>query len=203
MEDTEDKIHDPHLRQISLQVSLTTKTTASTTGSTAVGASRSTRVLGGIAVEELIISHANITALADKDTGFHVAEAGRADNGHLLALHVRFPANVHHSIWVSKSIFAPGVGDLPVQHRSVLVDGRPGARLAIRKADGGGGAVGDGDGDMGLNSVDPGALDAPNDQDQVFAGLVAEFVGVGPVLAKPDTVSGAVAVDAESLEGQF
>jgi hypothetical protein len=119
-----------------------------------------------------------------------------------VALHVGLAADVDDA-HRAEGVLAPRVGDLAVEHGGVVIDGRPGARLARGEADGGAGAVGYGGGDERLHDVDPRPLRAPDDEHDVPAGLVAEFVCVGPVVAEPDALVRGVAIDAERFEAQL
>lgn len=75
--------------------------------------------------------------------------------------------------------------------------------MARGEADGGAGAVGDGDGHVWLLDVDPGPFGSPDDEDEVLAGFVAEFIGIWAVGAEPDVAGGGIAVDAEGAKGHF
>jgi hypothetical protein len=119
-----------------------------------------------------------------------------------VALHVGLAADVDDA-HRAQGVLAPRFGDLAVEHGGVVIDGRPGARPARGEADGGAGAVGDGGSDERLHDIDPRPLLAPDDEHDVLAGLVAEFVGVGPVVAEPDALVRAVAIDAERFEVQL
>ena len=83
-------------------------------------------------------------------------------------------------------VLAPRVADLAVEHGGVRVDGGEGAALAAGHRDGRRLAWGQGDGDQGWHGVDPAAHGAPLDEDQVLAGVVGHFVGVGAIGTDPD-----------------
>lgn len=188
--------------EIGLELSAVAETAASTAGGAVVEAVLRTGLRGGVAVLELVARHANVAVRADEDAALHVADAGGADDAHLVALHVGLAADVDDA-HRAEGVLAPRVGDLAVEHGGVAMDGRPGARLARGEADGGAGAVGDGGGDERLYDVDPRPLRAPDDEHDVLAGLIAEFVCVGPVVAEPDALVRAVAIDAERFEAHL
>jgi hypothetical protein len=189
-------------REVGVKLSALTKTTASTASSTAIGAILSTGLGASCAVLELISSHADIAFGADEDAGIHVANTLGSNNGHLVTLHVGLAADIHNSV-VFERVLAPGVADLTIEHLGVLIDGRPGARLAIGEGDCLAGTVGNGDGDQGLNGIDPRTHRAPDDEDDVLARLVMELIGVWAVIAQPDAFVGGFAVHAKRFESHF
>ena len=90
-------------------------------------------------------------------------------------------------------------------HRGVGVDASPAAGGALGKGDGGGLAAGKRVGDQGLHWVetsDPGAGGAPENEDHVLAGGVGELVGVVAIGAHPGVGGGSIRVDAGGLEAQ-
>ena len=191
------------LIEVGLDLSTGTQTAASAAGSPVVETVLGAGLGAGRAVDELVIVHADVGGFADEDAGFHVADAGGAHDPHGSALHVGLAADVDDA-HLAERVLAPGVGDLAVQHDGVVVDGGPGARLARREADGRAGAVGDRGGHQRLLDVDPGSLGAPDDEDQVLAGFVAELAGVGSIGAEPDTaLGGALGVEADGAEAEI
>ena len=139
----------------SVEPNTTSSTIAATTGGrTIVEAVLSTDLGAGVAVHKLVVVHADVPGLAGKVALFHVADASRADDGHLLTFHVGQLADIHHSHF-AEGILSPGIVDLSVEHDGVRVDGGPRTGLTRGEADGDAGVVGDGGGDVRLLDVDP------------------------------------------------
>jgi len=115
-----------------------------------------------------------------------------------VSVHIDLAGDVDHAP-LSESEFTPGVGSLTVDHLGVAIDGGPSAGGTIGKAHPKGLAGSDASGDGGLDSVDPRAGDAPDDEDEVLAGIVDELVLVGTVLAEPGLAVGGVGIDAQRV----
>ena len=118
-----------------------------------------------------------------------------------MAIHVHLPADINNTV-LAKCILAPRVARLPVDELGVRVHGGPGTGRAVGKGDGQGRPSGDGGGDAWLDGVDPRACNAPDDEDQVFAAAVGEFVRVGPVGAEPGCAVGDGRVNARGKDAQ-
>lgn len=189
-----DKISLPGLIEKSGEVGTSVINTASTTGSTIIQAILSIRLRTGCAVFELIIDHAPITLLADKDTSIKITHTFRSENCHGPAVHVRQLAHIVAAL-LFHGILAPGLGDLPVYILGIGVDGGPGTCLTVCEADGNTGAVGKKGGDQRLLDIDPGSLNAPDEEEQILAGLIAKFISVRTIVAEPDTIVGCVRVE--------
>ena len=107
------------------------------------------------AVEEVVAGHAGVAGLAGEDTGVHVRLAVVGADGHAVAGHVWKTGDVKGAELAVEGVLAPGVGDLAVEHLSVLVDGGPGTRGAGGERDLEGGAVVESLGDQWRSNVDP------------------------------------------------
>lgn len=183
-----------HLAEGCLEGGTGAHATAATGGSTLVVTIVGTRLGAVVAVDQDVVKGADVAAGALEDTGVHVGDTARADDAQRVAAHVDLARDVDHAP-LAKGEFSPGVGCLAVDQLGVGVDGAPGTRGTVGEGDPDGLTGGDGGGDMGLDDVDPGAGDAPDDEDQVFARVVAELVLVSTVASEPDRAVVALRVD--------
>lgn len=118
-----------------------------------------------------------------------------------MAAHVDLARDVDNTP-LAEGELAPGVGCLAVHQLGVWVDGSPCAGGSVGERDPGGLVGSQGGGDGGLHRVDPRAQDAPDDEDQVFTGIVDELVLVGTVRTQPSLSVVGVRVQADGFQTQ-
>lgn len=145
-------------------------------------------------VLEDIAESADIAGGTLEDTGVHVSNAAGADNAESVAVHLDLSRDIDDTP-LTKGELAPGVGELSVDELGITIDGGEGTRDTIGERNPNGLASWDGGSDVRLNGIDPRASNAPDDQDQVLAGLVGELALVGTVCTDPGGSVGSVGVD--------
>lgn len=185
------------------EVGAITHAAAAAGGRASIGAVVGARLRAGLAVlEDVAVLAAGLAGGADEDAGVHIGGALRALDGDVVAIHVDFTGDIDNAVRAGGPL-NPGLGDLTVDEFGVVVDGGHGAGEGVAEAQGVAGASSDGDGDEGLLSVDPGRGRSPDNNDDVLTRVVAELVGVGPILTDPHGLGTVVGIDTASSGTKF
>lgn len=191
----------PRLTQVRLQVGAVAHTSTAAGCCTLEVAEVGTGLRASRAVDELVAVPAAASATgALEHTGIHARGAGGADDGHVAAVHVDFSADIDDRVRRAEGGLTPGVKDLAVDEGRGAVNCRPGTTPAGWEGDGSIGARRDRDGDLGLNSVDPGTGGTPDGQDHVVGGRVEEGVGELATSANPRSRAAGDGVQAKVVE---
>lgn len=192
---------DLRLREGGLEGGAGAHTSASSRRSTVEGTIVGAGLRAVLAVDQDVVEGADRAGGAHEDARVHVRGARGTLDAHRVAVHVDLTGDIHNTE-VAKGVLSPSVGSLAVDQLSVGIDGGPGARGTIGEADPHRLAGGNGGGDDGLNGVDPRAGDAPDDENEVLARTVGEFVLVRATLTKPSLTIGGGRVDTHAGHAQ-
>jgi len=155
--------------------------TSTIIGSAVVG----TRLRASGAVEQRVTSFTRVARVADKDASFHVGDALWGSNLHATSGHVNFARHIDGRPGAGEGELAPSVAHLAVDELRVAENGGPGAGLTVGERHNLRFAGFDDSRDMRWDRIHPGALRAPDDENDGLAGVVDKVVRVGAAGAEP------------------
>ena len=123
----------------------------------------------------------------DKHTGVHVGCASGCDYGHVVTVHVDQPTDVYGAVDSGEGVFAPRIEHLTVDQSGLVEEGRPGPAGAILKGDDDAATWSKRLHDQRRLDIDPGALLAPDQENEILARCIDKRIGMRSIRPYPNT----------------